>query len=88
MKDKMAARLMKELSRKLSEDGRQVLMVVDKFETPEGYDTLSSIEVSRKGNGVMAMLVDLIDNIYTPRGIKFKTVMDFMNAEAQARGLM
>ena len=85
MKDKVAARLMNELTRKLSADGRQVLMVADKFEK---YDTVSSIEVSRKGNGVISMLVDLIDNIYTPRGIKIETVLKFMEAEAMARDLI
>ena len=88
MKDKVAARLMDEVTQKLSKEGRQVLMVADEFETPDGKDTLTSIEVSRKGNGVIGMLIDLMKNIYEPRGIYFSTAYEFLGREAEARGLL
>ena len=87
MKDKVAARLMDELTQKLRQDGRQVLMVVDKFSDERG-ENLSSVEIDKKGNGVMSMLIDLINSIYAPRGIYFSTAYEFLGREAKARGLM
>ena len=87
MKDKVAARLMDELTQKLRKDGRQVLMVADKFSDERG-ENLSSVEIDKKGNGVMSMLIDLINSIYAPRGIYFSTVYEFLGREAKARGLM
>ena len=87
MKDKVAARLMDELTQKLRKDGRQVLMVVDKFSDERG-ENLSSVEIDKKGNGVMSMLIDLINSIYAPRGIYFSTAYEFLGREAKARGLM
>ena len=87
MKDKVAARLMDELTQKLRKDGRQVLMVVDKFSDKRG-ENLSSVEIDKKGNGVMSMLIDLINSIYAPRGIYFSTAYEFLGREAKARGLM
>lgn len=87
MKDKVAARLMDELTQKLRKDGRQVLMVVDKFSDERG-ENLSLVEIDKKGNGVMSMLIDLINSIYAPRGIYFSTAYEFLGREAKARGLM
>ena len=87
MKDKVAARLMDELTQKLHKDGRQVLMVVDSFSDERG-ENLSSVEIDKKGNGVMSMLIDLINSIYAPRGIYFSTAYEFLGREAKARGLM
>ena len=87
MKDKVAARLMDELTQKLRKDGRQVLMVVDKFSNERG-ENLSSVEIDKKGNGVIGMLIDLINSIYAPRGIYFSTAYEFLGREAKARGLM
>ena len=87
MKDKVAARLMDEVTQKLRKDGRQVLMVVDSFSDERG-ENLSSVEIDKKGNGVMSMLVDLINSIYAPRGIYFSTAYEFLGREAKARGLM
>lgn len=87
MKDKVAARLMDDLTQKLHKDGRQVLMVVDKFSAERG-ENLSSVEIDRKGNGVISMLIDLINSIYEPRGIYFSTAYEFLGREAKARGLM
>ena len=87
MKDKVAARLMDELTQKLRKDGRQVLMVVDSFSDERG-ENLASVEIDKKGNGVMSMLIDLINSIYAPRGIYFSTAYEFLGREAKARGLM
>ena len=87
MKDKVAARLMDEVTQKLRKDGRQVLMVVDKFSDERG-ENLSSVEIDKKCNGVMSMFVDLINSIYAPRGIYFSTAYEFLGREAKARGLM
>ena len=87
MKDKVAARLMDEVTQKLRKDGRQVLMVVDRFSDERG-ENLSSVEIDKKGNGVMSMLIDLINSIYAPRGIYFSTAYEFLGREAKARGLM
>ena len=87
MKDKVVARLMDEVTQKLRKDGRQVLMVVDKFSDERG-ENLSSVEIDKKGNGVMSMLIDLINSIYAPRGIYFSTAYEFLGREAKARGLM
>ena len=84
MTDKKAAALMEETTQKLNKEGRQVLMVVDKF----SGRNLSSVEIDKKGNGVMSMLIDLIDSIYAPRGIYFSTAYEFLGREAKARGLM
>ena len=87
MKDKVVARLMDELTQKLHKDGRQVLMVVDGFSDERG-ENLSSVEIDRKGNGVMAMLVDLINSIYALRGIHFSTAYEFLGGVAKSRGLL
>ena len=87
MKVKVVARLMDELTQKLHKDGRQVLMVVDSFSDERG-ENLSSVEIDRKGNGVMAMLVDLINSIYAPRGIHFSTAYEFLGGVAKSRGLL
>ena len=84
MTDKKAAALMEETTQKLNKEGRQVLMVVDKF----SGRNLSSVEIDKKGNGVIGMLIDLIDSIYAPRGIYFSTAYEFLGREAKERGLM
>ena len=87
MQDKVVAELMDDLTQKLRADGRQVLMVVDKFSDERG-ENLSSVEVSKKCNGVMSMLVDLINSIYASRGIDFSTAYEFLGRKAKEQGLM
>ena len=87
--DIKAIDLMEKTTKTLRESGRQVLMVVDNFATPAGYGgNITSVEIDRKGNGVLSMLVDLINNIYEPRGIYFSTAYEFLGREARARGLL
>ena len=88
-RDIKAIELMEETTRKLRKEGRQVLMIADNFQTPKGYNgNVLSAEIDKKGNGVTAMLVDLINGIYSSKGIKFATVYEFLGREAKARGLM
>jgi|GEM_PF-3515908 len=86
--DVKAIELMERTTRQLRGEGRQVLMIADKFETQKGYKNVLTAEVDKKGNGVLGMLVDLIDAVYSEHGIKFATVYEFLGREAKARGLM
>ena len=87
-KDILAMKMLDETTQKLKAEGHQVLMVADNFKTSEGTRTVTSVEIDRKGNGVMSMLIDLINSIYAPRGIYFSTAYEFLGREAKARGLM
>ena len=88
MTDEQVWTLMHSTADVIYQDGRQILMVVDSFNKKDGSNEISIVGIDRKGNGVTSMLVDLIDNTFSPRGIKFETVMHFLNMEAERRGLI
>ena len=84
-----AMTLMDSTTQKLRSEGRQVMMIADNFATPAGFSgNLLSAEVNKSEKGVMAMLVDLINGIYSSRGISFKTAYKNLGKAAKERGLM